>query len=41
MLINLMCLMNLLKFSMCLYWYLWYMGVMVHMDCNLNNFVYF
>jgi hypothetical protein len=41
MLINLMCLITLLSFFMCLSFYLWYMGVMVHMDCTLNNFVHF
>jgi hypothetical protein len=41
MLINLMCLMTLLNFLMCLSLYMWYMGVMVYMDCTLNNFVHF
>jgi hypothetical protein len=41
MLINLMCLMTLLNFSMCLSLYMWYMGVMVYMDCTLNNFLHF
>jgi hypothetical protein len=41
MLINLMCLMTLLNYFMCLFLYMWYMGVMVYMDCTLINFVSF
>jgi hypothetical protein len=36
-----MCLMTLLNFSMCLSLYMWYMGVMVYMDCTLISFMYF
>jgi hypothetical protein len=38
MLINLMCLMTLLNFSMYLSLYMWYM---VYMDCTLINFMHF
>jgi hypothetical protein len=38
MLINLMCLMTLLNFSMYLSLYMWYMGVMVYLDCTLINY---
>jgi hypothetical protein len=41
MLINLMCLITLLNFSMCLSLYMEYMGVMVYMDCTLINFMHF
>jgi hypothetical protein len=41
MLINLMCLMNLLNFYMCLSLYTWYMGVMVYMDCTLITLMHF
>jgi hypothetical protein len=40
MLINLMCLMNLLDSSMRLSLYMWYMGVMENMDCTLNNLMH-
>jgi hypothetical protein len=32
--------MTLLNFSMCLSLCMWYMEVMVYMDCTLNNFVH-
>jgi hypothetical protein len=41
MLINLMCIINLLIFSMCLSLYMWYMGVMVYMGCTLINLMHF
>jgi hypothetical protein len=40
MLINLMCLMTLLNFSMYLSFYMFYLGVMVNMDCTLINFMH-
>jgi hypothetical protein len=40
MVINLMCLMTLLNFSMCLSLYMWYMGFMVYMDCTLINLMH-
>jgi hypothetical protein len=41
MLINLMCLMTLLNFSMYLSLYMWNVGVIVYMDCTLINFMHF
>jgi hypothetical protein len=41
MLINLMCLITLLNFSMCLSLYMEYMGVMVYMDCTMIIFMHF
>jgi hypothetical protein len=40
MLINFMCLVTLLNFSMFLFLYMGYMEVMVYMDCTLINFMY-
>jgi hypothetical protein len=39
MLISLMSFMTLLNFSMCLSLYMGIVGVMVYMDCDLNNFM--